>query len=214
MLAVAGATETDATGTRFTITAALPVLPSLVAVIVTAPPTTPVTSPPADTVATVGALDAHVTERPVSTLPAASLVVAASCTRVPTSTVAVTGVIATAATGTGATVTAAVPLWPSLVAVIVAAPTATPVTRPLVETVATALLLVVQVTVRPVSGVPLASLGVAASCTAPPTYMFGAAGKTVIAATGRFATVTVAVPLFPSLVAVIVAGPAAMAVTS
>src|SRR5438309_2179894 len=46
-----------------------------------------------------------------------------------------------------ATVIAAVPLLPSLVAVIVALPVATPVTRPLSETVPTALLLVVQVTV-------------------------------------------------------------------
>ena len=63
---------------------------------------------------------------------------------------------------TGAvTVLAAVPATPSLVAVIVAVPAATPVTRPLAETVATVLLLVVQVTVRPLRAVPLASFGVA-----------------------------------------------------
>src|SRR5207302_4180011 len=56
-----------------------------------------------------------------------------------------------------------------LVAVIVAEPPAFPVTSPLELTDATALLLEDQVTTRPVSGVPLASLGVALSCTVCPT---------------------------------------------
>src|SRR5438445_646478 len=72
MPAVAGLTLTDATGTGFTVTAALPVFPSLVAVIVTAPAPAPVTSPVEVTVATAGVLDAQVTDRPDSTLPAAS----------------------------------------------------------------------------------------------------------------------------------------------
>src|SRR3989442_1240523 len=59
------------------------------------------------------------------------------------------------------TVIAAVPLCPSLVAVIVATPAATAVTRPLPFTVAAAVLLLAQVTVRPDSGLPLASFGVA-----------------------------------------------------
>jgi len=54
-----------------------------------------------------------------------------------------------------------VPLCPSLVAVIVAAPAATPVTKPLAETVATAALLVAQVTTRPLRAVPFASFAVA-----------------------------------------------------
>src|SRR2546426_10296732 len=112
------------------------------------------------------------------------------------------------ATGTFATVIAADAFCPSLVAVIVAAPAATPVTRPLAETVAAALLLVVQVTVRPVSTFPLASLGVAVSCTAPPTDTFDAAGLTVTEATGAFATVTVAEPLCPRPEEGIVATPA------
>src|SRR3989442_10352237 len=149
---------------------------------------------------------AHVTARPTSTFPAASLGVVVSCTAPPTYTFAAAGLTTTEATGTVDTVTAAVPLWPSLVAVIVVDPTARPVTSPLADTVATAPLLVVQVTVRPLSGFPLASLTVAVSCTAPPTYTFGAAGLSVTDATGRFVTVTVAEPLFPSLlVAVIVA---------
>jgi len=52
MLAVAGETATEATGTGVTVTAALPVLASLVAVIVTVPTAPLVTSPLALTVAT------------------------------------------------------------------------------------------------------------------------------------------------------------------
>src|SRR2546422_10123406 len=119
MLAEAGLTVTDATGTRFTVTAAVPLCPSLVAVIVAAPAATPVTSPVEDTVATVGALDAQVTDRPERTLPAASFRVAVSCAVAPTSTTAVTGLTTTEATGTFATLMAADPLFVSLVAMIV-----------------------------------------------------------------------------------------------
>ena len=79
----------------------------------------------------------------------------------PTVTVAAAGLIVTEATGTLVTVRADVPLCPSLVAVIVAEPAATPVTRPLADTVATAALLVSHVTARPVRAVPFASVGVA-----------------------------------------------------
>src|SRR2546427_7672513 len=106
------------------------------------------------------------------------------------------------------TVTFAVPLFPSLVAVIVAVPAATPVTRPFAETVAALALLVAQLMLRPLSAVPLASLGVAVSCTVAATSSAGAAGLTLTDATGTGVTVTVAVPLFPSHVAVIVAVPA------
>jgi hypothetical protein len=79
------------------------------------------------------------------------------------------GVSATVATGTFAAVMAAVALWPSLVAVIVAVPARTPVTRPLGDTVATAGALDAQVIARSVSAVPAESWGVAASCTVCPT---------------------------------------------
>src|SRR3989442_10605014 len=97
MLAEAGLTLTEATGMGFTVTAALPVFPSLVAVIVTALAATPVTSPVGDTVATAGLLDAQVTDRPESTLPTESSGVAASCTVAPTSTTAVAGAVPTQA---------------------------------------------------------------------------------------------------------------------
>ena len=60
-------------------------------------------------------------------------------------------------TGTAVTVTEAVPDLPSLVAVIVADPTATPVTRPVLETVAAAVLLELHTTTRSVTTVPFKS---------------------------------------------------------
>ena len=51
----------------------------------------------------------------------------------------------------------AVPLFPSLVAVMVVAPIAMPVTSPVLSTVATPLSEDDQETVRPVSGLPLPS---------------------------------------------------------
>src|SRR3989442_13698599 len=62
--------------------------------------------------------------------------------------------------GGTATVTAAVPLCPSLVAVIVAAPPPTPVTNPLPPPGAPALLLLAPLTPRPLNGLPPASFGV------------------------------------------------------
>src|SRR5438445_10915799 len=88
-------------------------------------------------------------------------------------------------------------------------PTATPVTSPLPFTVATAGLLLPQVTTRPESGFPLASLGVAVNCRVKPATTLPEAGATVTDATGTGVTVMAAVPPWPSLVAVIVAEPAA-----
>ncbi len=95
--------------------------------------------------------------------------------------------------GAAVTVTAAVPFWPSLVAVIVAVPTTPPVTRPLPLTVATPSALLAQVTVRPVSTLPAASLRVAVNCCSAPTTTLALAGVTVTVATG--AVLAVVVPL-------------------
>src|SRR5438132_692287 len=65
--------------------------------------------------------------------------------------------------GAHATATGAVPLFPSLVAVIVAVPAAGPVTSPLALTVATPAALVAHAIVRPVSMFPLASFRLAVS---------------------------------------------------
>src|SRR5436309_4597056 len=207
--AVPGRTVTDATGTVLTVIVAVPLCPSLVAVIVAAPAVTPVTTPLPLTVATAVLLLPQLTGRPDNGLPLASFGVAVSCTVWPTCTDAVLGLTVTDATGTVLTVIVAVPPCPSLVAVIVAAPALTPVTSPLPLTVATAVLLLAQLTARPESELPFASFGAAASCIVWPTCTVAVAGLTVIDATGAVVTVLAAVPLFPSLVAVSVAAPTA-----
>ncbi len=170
----------------------VPVLPSLVAVIVAVPTATPVTRPLVElTVATdVLSLD-QVTVRPDSEVPLASFGIAVSCTVWPAGTDADAGVTVTDATGTLTTVIAAVPLLPSEVAVIVAAPTAAPVACPVPFTVATAGLLLDQVTVRPPSGLPNASRVIAAYCAVCPTPIVAVGGVTVTAATGSGHPVTV-----------------------
>src|SRR5206468_1117605 len=152
--------------------------------------------------------------RPVNGLPLASFGVAVSCTVCPTPTLAGDGLTVTEATGATVTVTSEVPLCPSQVAVIVAVPATLPVTRPLALTVAIVVLPLDQVTTRPASGLPFASLGVAVSCTVCPATTLAGDGLTVTVATGTLVTVTTDVPLLPSDVAVIVAEPIAAAVTS
>jgi len=213
-LAVAGLTITDATGTLVTVMAAVLVALSHAAVMMAVPAASAVTSPVPFTVATPGLLLVHVTTRPVNTFPFASFGVAPSCTVCPTMILAVAGLTVTEATGTPFTVTVAVPLLPSLVAVIDAEPGATPDTSPLPFTVATAALLLDHVTTRPDSGTPLASRGVAVSCTVCPADTLADAGLTATDATGTTVMVIAEVPLFVSLVAVIVADPAAVPVTN
>src|SRR2546429_4578502 len=96
---------------------------------------------------------------------------------------AVAGLTVTVAPAPFVTVMADVPLCPSLVAVIVAEPAATPVTNPLAETVPAAALLVAQVTTRPLRAVPLASFGVAVNWVVAPTVTPAALGLTATEAT-------------------------------
>src|SRR5258705_13091679 len=115
MFATAGLSATVATGTLVTEIAATLLFPSLVAVMVAEPAVTPVTKPLALTVATAGALDAQVTTRPVSIVPAESLVTAESWKVAATRKLATAGLTATGATGTIVTeIAAATPLSPSL----------------------------------------------------------------------------------------------------
>src|SRR5690349_15908312 len=86
------------------------------------------------------------------------------------------------------TVMAALPLCPSLVAVMVPEPAVTPVTNPLPLTVAMDPLLLVQTIERPVSTFPDASLVVAPSCTVWPASTLADAGLTVTVATGTLET--------------------------
>jgi hypothetical protein len=209
-----GVTVTLPTGTAITVTDDDPDFPSLVAVTVAVPGVTPVTTPVVDTVATAVLLELHVTTRLVTTVPFRSLTVTESGVVLPVETLAVAGVTVTVPTGIGTMLTEAVPDFPSLVAVIVAVPTVTPVTTPPLETVAIAVLLELHVTTRPVSTAPLASFSVAASAPVCPMMIELVAGETATVATGAGVTVTVEVPDFPSLVAVIVAVPGATPVTT
>src|SRR6266550_3493223 len=160
----------------------VPLWPSLVAVIVAVPAAMPLTSPLLLTVATLALLLAQVTGRPVKVPPAESFSVAVNCAVCPTCKLPEDGETATEATGTDVTVIAAVLLWPSLVAVIVAEPAATPVIRPLGLTRATVVSPLPHVTVRPVNVLPVESFRVAVSCTVCPTRML-AVGETVTEAT-------------------------------
>jgi len=71
-----GVTVTVETGASVTVTLDVPVFPSLVAVIVVVPGTSPVTTPDCETLATSGLLEVQETARPLSVFPAASFIVA------------------------------------------------------------------------------------------------------------------------------------------
>jgi len=111
-------------------------------------------------------------------------------------------------------VIADVPIFVSLVAVIVALPAAIAVTRPLELTEAMPEFALDQVTTRPVSTLLFASRVVAESWTVVPVWRLGAAGETDTAATGGGLTVIDAVAVCPSLAAVMDTVPAATALTS
>ena len=108
-------------------------------------------------------LEPHVTVLPVSTFPSASFMVAVNCVVPRINALEGDGATVTVETGTSVTVTAEVPVFPSLVAVIVVVPGRSPVTSPAGETLATAGLLDVHETARPVRVLPAASFIVAVS---------------------------------------------------
>jgi hypothetical protein len=213
-VALGGLTVTIATGAWVTVSSALPIFPSLVATMFAVPTVTALTTPCAETVATNVLLELHDTARPVSTAPFASSVIAAACA-VPTAVMEFgVRVTVTEATGTGITVMEEDPVFPSLVALIVAEPTTWAVTSPFRSTVAIVLSVDDQVTARPVSVLPLTSFVVAVSCCMAPTITLGMAGFTVTVATGTGVTVRVAWPFLVSLVATMCAVPAATDVTN
>src|SRR6476469_1056290 len=198
------ATVTDATGAGVTVIADDPDLDSLAAVIVADPAVTAVTRPFTSTMATAVLSEDHAIARPLRVFPLPSLVTAVSWTVgvIPRTRSAVEGVSSTVATGAGVTVIWPVPLFPSLSAVIVAVPGATAVTSPVLDTVATAALSLVHVTGRFVSARPRESVRVAVACVVWIALIELDASDTVTVATGAAVTVTLALPVFPSLVAV------------
>lgn len=159
--------------------------PSLATEIVTGPPAaTAVTRPPSDTVAIAGIDDVHARSRSVSTSPAPLRSVATSWTVFPVSIVVSTGVRSMDATGGRVTVTCAVAAIPSLVTMIdTGPPGATPMTMPVVDTVAVVGSDDVHCGVRSVSTAPAALLRTATMRTLSPTTMDGAEGVTTIDAT-------------------------------
>src|SRR4051812_27957092 len=113
--------------TAVTVICAVPDLPPLVAVMVTGPALTPVTTPAAETVAKLMSLELHVIDGFETTTPLMSVTVAVATVVAPTGTEAA-ALTVTVLTGTGFTVITLMPVTPPLAAVIVADPTATPVT--------------------------------------------------------------------------------------
>jgi hypothetical protein len=144
--------------------------PPLAAAIVATPSPTAVTRPLALTVATVLFDDDHTGVLPVITPPAASRSSAVSCSVSPTKSVSLPGSTVTLATGSPSTVTCAVPLLPPAVAVMVVVPSASAVTRPVVETEAKAWFDEDHVTVWPATSSPLAFFSATPSWTVSPTW--------------------------------------------
>jgi hypothetical protein len=104
---------------------------------------------------------AKLTLRPVSVLPLASFSVTVACVPSPTTRVEELRETTTDATGALATINAAAALTPSLVALIPVPPTRRPWTTPESFTLAIAVSPLDHCTARPLSGFPLASLGMA-----------------------------------------------------
>jgi hypothetical protein len=182
---------------------------SLVAVIVAVPVPTAVTVTVAPlavltelaelTVRTAMLLETQFTVRPVSVLPPMSFGSAVNTCVSPT-TIALTGLDrVTLVTGAGLTVSVALPVMPSLIAMICTDPGATAFTLPVVDTVATALLPELQVTLRLFSMAPVESRVVAAACVFCPTVIDVEASETVTIATGTGTTLMEDVPVFPRL---------------
>lgn len=197
-----------------TATEAVPDALPLIAVIVAVPPPTAVTTPVAETVATPVLLLLHVIGASGITVPDASFAVAVSDTLSPMASVLRDGPTVIDATGGGRTTMVAVPGFPSLVAVIVADPAATPVTKPLASTLAMLGELLDQVNVRLASGLCWASNAAAVSCTVPERTMVSSGGETDTDDTGGGSTLIVAMPDAPPALAAIFTCPAATPVTT
>src|SRR5437867_3894858 len=177
--AVAGVSVRDATGTRMTVRADVSLCPPLDAMMDAEPTLTPVATPELLTVATVVAVELHVTARPVMMPPAESRNVAVKAWVAPTLIVALAGVRVRDATGTIATVTVAGSLCQPLVA--------TPV------------LVDVHETERPVKMPPAESYRVTVNDAGAPSSTVAVGGVTVTDATGGGVTTITAVSATPEV---------------
>jgi hypothetical protein len=207
------ATLIDETGAGVIVNVALPGFPSLVAVIRTVPTLIAVTTPSTETVATSELSELHSMIRSVRVPPPASTMVALACVVATALIELAERVTETPATGTRVTVTITVAIFPSLVAVIAAVPGATPRITPSAAMVATSGLADDHVMALALRALPLASSAVALATVVFPTSIVADASDAVTDATGTGLTLTGALPFFPSLVAMIFAVPALIAVT-
>ena len=133
----------------------------------------------------MGTAEDQVTARPVSAFPPPSRSVAVACVPAPCDEVVLlASVTVTVSTGFPVTVRAAVPAFPSLVAVMIADPGATAVTAPVEETVAVAVAEDDHVTARPVSTLPEASRSTAVAFVARPAPTLALPSVTVMVETG------------------------------
>src|SRR5688572_18457838 len=201
-----------------TVSASDPMIPSTVALITTWPAANPLTTPDEDTDATLGAELDQMTVRPLRTALWPSRTVAVSCVVWPAviDVVPVTDTDATGTTG-AVTVSAMLALLPSLVAVMFEVPAPTACTVPEGETTSTPRLELDHAMVRPLSTFPCASFTVTAIACDCPTNIDVDVALSEIVATGGGAGLpmtSVAEPDCPSLVATIVAVPAAIVVTA
>lgn len=180
-------------GTVMTTTLALP---SIVTVMLLEPDATPLTvtttrplpsvsADAGDAVALAGSLDTIVAARPLSTVPPLVLAVKVMELLPPMGTVRLLGNAVTVSTGTSETESDAVLLFPSLVAVITAAPESAATTAPTAEFDMLALAVFdVQTIGRPMSTLPDASVRVAVKVKLSPTISDLVEGTTDTLATG------------------------------
>ena len=154
------------------------------AVMLATPSPTPVTRPPASTVAIVALLDSHANPASSTAIPFSSNPSAVSCSVLPNAIVAAGGEISTDDTSC-VTVTSADPEAGPALAVIVATPLATPVTRPDASTVATEVSLLPHVTVAPAIAAAYWSRTSAVSWTVAPSAVSSAAAGLTASVVGR-----------------------------
>jgi len=155
----------------------------------TVPTLSPDTNPAFDTNTFDESLDVQRISRPTSVPPMLSRAEADNCSVCPTLIMVEGALTTTLATGTGTTVMVTVPLWPSLVALIVVEPDATPTSSPASEMVPTEAFEDRQVTTRPVNVAPLAAIVAATSCRVSPTRSVASPPLIVTAATDTGAVV-------------------------
>ena len=193
----------------------VPVVPPEVAVMVVAPAAVAVARPVLLLIFAIDVLDElQVTDVVISWVdPSKNVPVAVNCREAPTDMIGLAGVTVMEVRGEEITVTVVLPRILPEVAVMVAVPPTTAVTRPVVLTVATVKLDELQVTCVVISWVvPSENVPVAVSCWVPPTDMFGLAGVTAMEDRVAEVTARVVLPEIVPEVAVMVELPATIAV--